>query len=291
MMVNCPQCNTEYEAEESMRGQKFKCQVEGCPGIIEIPDPEANSRKYSQYEERKKIKVTCPQCNTKYKVKESMRGQKFKCKVEGCPGIIGIPDPEAKSRNYLQNEEIADCDIMKRLFELQCKFFFGIIIAFVVLIPLIINYLKAVCAVMIVHGSVEHYAREAESASFLLTCNWIVLLGLLLAFYISHYIFMHKAWKLLPQKTAVTTPNKAIWLNLVPFLRPFWQWVTYFELGKAYSDLSGRRANKVFGLIYSVMNTLGGIFLILPHLVMTLVLQWELLRSAEIIADRETAEE
>ena len=39
MKVKCPQCNMEYEVEESMRGQKFNCLNENCSGIIGVPKP------------------------------------------------------------------------------------------------------------------------------------------------------------------------------------------------------------------------------------------------------------
>ena len=116
-------------------------------------------------------------------------------------------------------------------------------------------------------------------------------IALLLLFLIFHLIFIYQGWRIIPRETAVTTPNKAIWLNFVPGLFPFWQWVTYFELGKAYSDLSGRRANKVFALIVSVMNFLGVWMISLPWIAIILVMQGELLRSAEIIVNNQTGEE
>ncbi|MBO5680430.1 MAG: hypothetical protein J6T08_01835, partial [Lentisphaeria bacterium] len=89
-----------------------------------------------------------------------------------------------------------------------------------------------------------------------------------------------------------TTPNKAIWLNFVPGLFPFWQWVTYFELGKAYTDLTGRRAHQVLAVIVSVMNFLGmWLLLLLPGVIIMMVFQGELLRSAEIIVNNQTGEE
>ena len=116
-------------------------------------------------------------------------------------------------------------------------------------------------------------------------------IALLLLFLIFHLIFIYQGWRIIPRETAVTTPKKAIWLNFVPGLFPFWQWVTYFELGKAYSDLSGRRANKVFALIVSVMNFLGVWMISLPWIAIILVMQGELLRSAEIIVNNQTGEE
>ena len=109
---------------------------------------------------------------------------------------------------------------------------------------------------------------------------------LLFVFMVLHWIFIHCGWSLVPRDKAVTTPNKAIWLNFVPGLMPFWNWVTYFELGRHYSELTGRRGNKVLALIMSVMTTLGGPVLLLAWFVILLVMQGELLRSAEIISQR-----
>ncbi len=137
----------------------------------------------------------------------------------------------------------------------------------------------------------KNLTKQLENLTILLYICLIVYSVLWLWFLIYHFTFIYQGWHLIPETTAVTTPNKAIWLNFVPGLFPFWQWVTYFELGKAYSDLSGRRANKVFALIVSVMNFLGVWIISLPWIAIILVMQGELLRSAEIIVNNQTEDE
>ena len=250
----------------------------------------------NQNKRKEKMKVKCPQCNTEYEVDESMRGQKFNCLNENCPGIIAVPKPFSSQNNRASRQRTADkynragrqrtadryntastrpSDLLWEMhdcFSLQKKCIWGILISRVLFIIFVLAL-----------GSVE-------PVFFLISLVFCVIVNIV--FLILILKFFYKAWKLLPKDRAITTPNKAIWLNFVPGLFPFWQWVTYFELGKAYSDLSGRRANKVFALIVSVMNFLGmWLLLLLPWVIIMMVFQGELLRSAEIIVNNQTRKE
>lgn len=229
----------------------------------------------------RKMKVTCPECNQEYEVDESMRGQKVYCIKDNCPGEILVPKkmlkkrptaatpqvPEKSFLNSPKNPSYVLIEKMQKMFDWQKRIF-----AFWIVL-LLSSVLFSICAV---NSSNDFYPAAAG-----------VILGfcgvLLFVFMIQHWIFIHCGWSLVPRKDAVTTPNKAIWLNFVPGLMFFWNWVTYFELGRHYSELTGRRGNKVLALIMSVMTTLGGPVLLLAWFAMVLVMQGELLRSAEII--------
>ena len=227
----------------------------------------------NHYKRKKKMKVRCPQCNMEYTVEESMRGQKFNCLNENCSGIIGVPKPFSSQYNTASTRPSGLLWEMQECFFLQKKCIWGILISRVLFIVF----------VLALEGNIE-------PEIFLILLGFCVIPNTVFSLLILK--FFYKAWKLLPEDRAITTPNKAIWLNFVPGLFPFWQWVTYFELGKAYSDLTGRRANKVFALIVSVMNFLGiGLLLLLPWVIIMMVFQGELLRSAEIIVNNQTEDE
>ena len=255
MKVKCPQCNTEYKVEESMRGKNFNCLNKNCPGIIAVPKP------FSSQNNRAGRQSTADRYNTAGRQSTADRYNR----ADRQKTADRYNTASTRPSNLLW--EMHDC------FSLQKKCIWGILISRVLFIVF----------VLALGGNIE-------PGFFLILLVFCVIANIVFSILILK--FFYNAWKLLPEDRAITTPNKAIWLNFVPGLFPFWQWVTYFELGKAYSDLSGRRANKVFALIVSVMNFLGmGLLLLLPWVIIMMVFQGELLRSAEIIVNNQTGKE
>lgn len=224
------------------------------------------------------MKVTCPECNREYELDEGMRGLTVYCTAAGCDGVIAIPEKRNSTRRFSMGKTVSSGrSIAPEGYEvyekMQTMFDWQKVILIVLLLSSVLFW---ICAV---NSSDDFYF--AVAGMILGFCG-----VLLFVFIVLHWIFIHCGWSLVPRDKAVTTPNKAIWLNLVPGLMFFWNWVTYFELGRHYSELTGRRGNKVLALIMSVMTTLGGPVLLLAWFAMVLVMQGELLRSAEIISQR-----
>lgn len=295
MKVTCPECNREYEVDEGMRGLTVYCTAAGCDGIIAIPKKRNSTQRFSMGKTVSSGRSFAPEGYEVYEKMQKMfdwqkrmlaflifslllsvfffacaeneKGNakhlsfiEFECENAREYHLTAIKILErCRESSYSTEAEVRDAEIAaeeakKQLDEKRAR--------------------------------LDEMKKTEESSDFYFAVAGVILgfCGVLLfVFMVLHWIFIHCGWSLVPRKDAVTTPNKAIWLNFVPGLMPFWNWVTYFELGRHYSELTGRRGNKVLALIMSVMTTLGGPVLLLAWFVMVLVMQGELLRSAEII--------
>ena len=298
MKVKCPQCNMEYTVEESMRGQKFNCLNENCSGIIAVPKP------FSSQNNEAGRQSTADRYNTASALPSTLLWDMHDCFSLQKKCIWGILISMVLFIVFWfalesAEDEVRDCEFELYGAQMDVRMATNaVIFAYDEYerdkaenkLRRAENYLDRA------ENHLDTCKREFDSAEetydFVLIFFWISLVSCVISIIVFSILilkFFYKAWKLLPEDRAITTPNKAIWLNFVPGLFPFWQWVTYFELGKAYSDLTGRRANKVFALIVSVMNFLGvGLLLLLPWVVIMMVFQGELLRSAEIIVSNQT---
>lgn len=298
MKVTCPECNREYELDEGMRGLTVYCTAAGCDGVIAIPEKRNSTQRFSMGKTVSSGRSIAPE---RYEVYEKMQKMfdwqkrmlaflifslllsvfffacaenekgnamhlsfiEFECENAREDHLTAIKILErCRESSYSTEAEVRDAEIAaeeakKQLDEKRAR----------------LDEMKKI---------------EASSDFYFAVAGMILgFCGVLLfVFMVLHWIFIHCGWSLVPRDKAVTTPNKAIWLNFVPGLMPFWNWVTYFELGRHYSELTGRRGNKVLALIMSVMTTLGGPVLLLAWFVILLVMQGELLRSAEIISQR-----
>ena len=300
MKVTCPECNREYEVDESMRGQKVYCIKDNCPGEILVPKKMLKKHPAPQVPE--KSFLNSPK-NPSYVLIEKMQKMfdwqkrmlaflifslllsvfffacaanadgnayllsviKVECEIEQKAHMNAVERLEYRSKSsYYSEAEVRKAEIAAE----EAK-----------------NRLDAKKTRL--NELIKEYGENPEETSDFYFAVAGVMLAiccvLLFVFMVQHWIFIHCGWSLVPRDKAVTTPNKAIWLNFVPGLMFFWNWVTYFELGRHYSELTGRRGNKVLALIMSVMTTLGGPVLLLAWFAITLVMQGELLRSAEII--------
>lgn len=301
MKVTCPECNREYEVDEGMRGLTVYCTAAGCDGVIAIPKKRNSTRRFSMGKTVSSGRSIAPEGYEVYeKMQKTCGAQKITivfciitfllCLLFNACAEKAEKDAEEfeyalRDRGYYQeaqykfngwrHEQWKKAD--QKVEELRAKY--GTL-----------NECK---------NSVTLYNNLLLLMRIAHVVCWLILACL-------HWSFIHCGWRLVPEDKAVTTPNMAVLLNLVPGLMPFWNWVTYFELGRHYSELTGRRGNKVLALIMSVMTTLGGTGIFtawlawgekvwkLKHLwgvpsfliawfVMVLVMQGELLRSAEII--------
>lgn len=303
MKVKCPQCNMEYEVEESMRGQKFNCLNENCSGIIGVPKPfssqnnRAGRQSTADRYNRAGKQSTADKYNTASTLPSTLLWDMHDCFSLQKKCIWGILISMVLFIVFLfalesAEDEVRHCEYKLSYAQMDVRMATN---------DVIFAYDRdekdeAQSKLRQAETYLDTCKREFDSAEdiydFVLIIFWISLVLCVISIIVFSILilkFFYKAWKLLPEDRAITTPNKAIWLNFVPGLFPFWQWVTYFELGKAYSDLTGRRANKVFALIVSVMNFLGvGLLLLLPWVIIMMVFQGELLRSAEIIVSNQT---
>lgn len=303
MKVTCPECNQEYEVDESMRGQKVYCIKDNCPGEILVPKkmlkkhpaaatPQVSEKsvlkgtKYFSYASLEKMQkmfdwqkrmlaflifslllsvffFACAANANGNAILLSFA--KTQCKIEREAHMNAVERLEHRSKSsYYSEAEVREAEIAAE----EAK-----------------NRLDAKKTSL--NELIKEYGENPEETSdFYFAVARVILCvsGIfLIIFMVQHWIFIHCGWSLVPRDKAVTTPNKAIWLNFVPGLMFFWNWVSYFELGRHYSELTGRRGNKVLALIVSVMTTLGGPVLLLAWVAILLVMQGELLRSAEII--------
>lgn len=322
MKVTCPECNQEYEVDESMRGLTVYCTAAGCDGVIAIPKKRNSTQRFSMGKTVSSGRSIDPEGYEVYeKMQKTCGAQKITivfCIITFLFCLLFNACAEkyekgAKELEYALDDRAwreSQCNSYKTVYDMSESF------------PrderqeAIESYKRArkkleeenqkVKELRAKYGTLNECKNSAKLYNILLLLMRIAHVVCWLILACLHWSFIHCGWRLVPEDKAVTTPNMAVLLNLVPGLMPFWNWVTYFELGRHYSELTGRRGNKVLALIMSVMTTLGGTGIFtawlawgekvwkLKHLwgvpsfliawfAMVLVMQGELLRSAEII--------
>lgn len=250
MKIRCNACGEEYEVEETMQGKQFPCFKDGCGNMIDVPyesmdDSDSFQQQYAPH-------VTPP---PPPRVKPPTR-----------------PAAPAAAPSYDWEYGSAPNSCLRTLkseFSAQ-KILYSILI--------LVNLLFWISFFM--YDDRPHDEDVIVFLLIMLVFNSIFLL----IFLCVHLAFIYNCWTLIPPERAAASPAKAIWMNFVPFLFPFWQWITYYELGKAFSDLTGARNNKVQAFIFSLMNFFGLSVLFIPWGAMLLSMESEFLKSAQLLA-------
>lgn len=254
MKVVCEICGEEYEVEDTMQGKQFPCFTEGCNGIIEVPV----SREASvQTQVQSKILHLKPKAG--HARKNTLQNRRVSPARQEYSGY---------SDSYSDKEDILH--LLKNNFSMQKNLY---------VFQAILTLLSWTSGILYVTNLYD----DDYMMFFLITFGCYLLF--LLFFLYHHVIFMYNLWQLAPQGKVPTTPGKAIWMNFVPFLFPFWQWITYYELGKIFSDISGKSNCKVQSFIFSLMNFMGMAALFIPWGAVLLSMESEFIEAAENCPD------
>ncbi len=109
-------------------------------------------------------------------------------------------------------------------------------------------------------------ASDRKVQELVLVAPIAILIG-----FISFYVLLYKAWAVINDGQAKTTPGKAVGFSFIPFFNIYWMFVAIGSWGKEYNAFNQRhgkhnayQASESLGLIHCIMQLLvGGLALLI----------------------------